>query len=157
MNRQLACVVCVLLLGGCASLGDLEKPDVMLVDLRMDDVRVLEATARATMRLDNENLEPLYVEGGVYELFINGSRVGKGLSNAQFQIPGLSSVTRDIEVNLSTLSMARGITSVINSEKIDYRIDSRIYIRLDGRVRRVNVSRSGTLDRNDLPAPRQSR
>jgi len=151
MSRGLLCVLCMALISGCASLDGLEKPDIMLVDLQMDDVKVLEATARATMRLDNENLVPLHVEGGVYELYVNGKRIGKGLSDRQFEIPGLNSVTQEVVVNLDTISMARGIVSIINSEQLAYRIDSVVYIRLDGRIRRVSVSRAGHLDRNDLP------
>jgi LEA14-like dessication related protein len=139
------------MVGGCASLGGLEKPDVMLVDLQVDDVKAFEGSARATMRLDNENLEPLQIEGGVYEVYINGTRIGKGLSNKHFEIPGLSSVTQEVQVNLSTLAMARGMISVINAEQLQYRIDSIVYIRLDGRVRRVTMSRAGQLDRTDLP------
>jgi len=151
MIHKLLWVLCMTMIGGCASLGGLEKPDVMLVDLQMGEIKVLETTARATVRLDNENLVPLHVEGGVYKLYINGKRIGKGLSNEQFTIPKLSSVTHDVVINLDNLALARRIISIINSEQLAYRIESVVYIRLDGRVRRVKVSKSGQLDRNDLP------
>jgi LEA14-like dessication related protein len=150
MNRLLLWVGCLTFVSGCASLDGLEKPDVALVDLQMGQVTMLETTARATLRLDNENLVPLQVEGGVYKLYINGKRIGKGLSDKHFEIPKLNSVTQDVVISLDNLALARRIISIINSEQLVYGIQCVVHIRLDGRMRAIKINRSGQLDRSDL-------
>ncbi len=67
-------------LAGCTALH-LVPPDVSLVDLEFTDLTLFETSGVFTVRLSNENPEPLAVEGGVYNLYLGGKKVGKGLSD----------------------------------------------------------------------------
>lgn len=142
------------LLCGCASPGDLVRPEVALIDVRPGQVRLLETSAVATVRLDNENPEPLAIEGLACRLYVDGVRVGKGLSDASFTIPRLGTVTREVAVHLDNLAMVRRVRPLLASQRFAYRLECRLYVRGEHRLHRVSVSRDGRIERADfLPAP----
>ena len=98
-------LVAALALSGCASLG-LVAPDVSLVDLKFTDLTMFETSGIFTVRLTNENPEPMFIEGGVYNLYLGGWRIGKGLSDHRVEVPPLSTATDEVELHLSNLAIA---------------------------------------------------
>ncbi len=141
----LALTIAACLATGCASLGFVE-PDVSLVNLKFTDLTVFETSGLFTVRLTNENQEPLMIEGGVYNLYLGGWRIGKGLSNHRFEVPALSTATDEVELHLSNLAIATQLRSIYESGVADYRIKAKVYVEAGYGKRRVTIENEGRFD-----------
>ncbi len=144
-----------LLLSGCATVPEQELLDVKLVNLRFKESRVLETDAVFTIRIENESPEALRITGGVHKFYIEGTLIGKGMSNETLEVPRLSSVTQEITVHLSNVNMARKIKPIIESQKVDSKADSLLYCEAGGRVQRIRVVHEGTLDVREFMPEKQ--
>ncbi len=150
-----AILTLIALTTGCATLGMI-KPDVSLVNLKFTDLTVFETSGVFTVRLTNENPEPLIVEGGVYNLYLGGLRVGKGLSNHRLEVPPLSTAIDEVELHLNNLAIATQVRSIYESGVADYRIKARVYVEGGFGRRRVTVENEGRFDfktEGDVVAP----
>ncbi len=141
----LAFAAALALATGCASVG-LIKPDVTLVNLKFTDLTVFETSGIFTVRLTNENPEPLFVEGGVYNLYLGGLRVGKGLSNHRLEVPPLATATDEVELHLNNLAIATQLRSIYESGVADYRIKGKVYVEGTYGRRRVTIENEGRFD-----------
>jgi LEA14-like dessication related protein len=145
-----------LLLSGCATAPDQELLDVKLVNLRFTQSRVLETDAVFTIRIENESPEALRITGGVHKFYIEGTLIGKGMSNETIEVPRLSSVTQEITVHLSNVNMARKIKPMIENRKVQSKADSLLYCEMGGQEQRIRVAHEGTLDVNEFVPEKQA-
>lgn len=102
-------------------------PTASLVTVHFKEATLLETTAVFTLRLENETPAPVEITGASHKLYLNGLFIGTGLSDATVTVPRLSSVTNDVTVHLSNLAMATRVKAVIESKRMDYRIQSTFY------------------------------
>lgn len=137
-------LLCSLNFLACSSLGSI-PPEVAVVDLRFENVTLLETTALFSIRIDNENPYPLEVSGASHRIYLNENYVGKGLDDTGFTVPKLSSVKKDIRVHISNWSLLTNAPSMAEEETLSYRIDSTLYSDKLG-FGRTRVSDTGTLD-----------
>ena len=150
--RALASAAALALCAGCASFG-LLAPDVTLVDLEFTDLTLFETSGVFTVRLANENPEPLAVDGGVYNLYLGGLRVGKGLSDHRFEIPALGTATDEVQLHLNNVAIATRLRSIWESGIVDYRLRARVYVEHGYGRKTLRIESEGRLD---LEAQRQA-
>ena len=117
----LALLGCLLLhlLCGC---GRTTPPTVGLVSMRFETATALETTMVFTVRLSNENAEPVALTGQVHRFHLNGLYVGKGMSDA-VQTPA-KAVERSIETTKSLL--ARATVAVGEATKSLYETSTKV-------------------------------
>ncbi len=147
-RRRCAAIVLTLgclLLSGCASLS-LQAPDITLVNLEFTDLTLFETSGVFEVRLANENPQPLRIEGGVYSLYVDGLRIGKGLSNRQLEIAPFTTVVDAVEVHINNLTMATRLQSIFDSGAFSYRIKAKIHVATDLGRRSLSLSKDGTFD-----------
>ena len=130
---------------GCTTFGLIE-PDVSLVDLKFTDLTIFETSGIFTVRLSNENPEPLVVEGGVYNLYLGGWKIGKGLSDNRLEVPPLATATDEVELHLSNLAIATRLRSIYDRGVADYRIKARIYVESGYGRRKLTIENQGSFD-----------
>ena len=135
-----------LVLASCATFRHREGVDVSLVRIQLGESTLLETTMNVTIRIANEAPEPFIVEGGVHKLYLNGLYVGEGLSNQILEIPRLESVTQAVTMHLQNLRLLTRIRGILESERVDYRIVTSMYVREYGRRSTFHTARDGTLD-----------
>lgn len=145
-----------LLLSGCATAPDHELLDVKLVNLRFTQSRVLETDAVFTIRIENESPETLRITGGVHKFYLEGAMIGKGMSGESIEVPRLSSVTQEVTVHLSNITMARKVKPVIENQRVNSKADSLLYCEAGGREHRIRVVHEGTLDVREFVPERQT-
>lgn len=145
LRPLLALVLGCLLLSGCAALS-LQAPDITLVNLEFTDLTLFETSGIFEVRLANENPEPLRIEGGVYSLYVDGLRIGKGLSNRQFEIAPFTTVIDTVDVHVNNLAMATRLQSIFDSGAFSYRIKAKIHVATDLGRRSLNLSKDGHFD-----------
>ncbi len=95
--------------------------------MHFKEATLLETTAVFTLRLENDSPTPFEITGAAHSIYLNGLYIGKGLSDATVTVPRLSSVTNDITVHLSNLAMVTRVKAVIESKRVEYRIESTFY------------------------------
>jgi LEA14-like dessication related protein len=150
--RLAATLVLALSIGltGCAIFGPTWNTDVALMNVRIADVTVFQASMIFTLRIDNEEPEPLILDGSTHEITIDGVRVGKGMFPDRVEIPRLSSVTIDVPVDVSTIALILPIRSAIESRQFDYQVSSTLYVLRGGSTRKVGVTKQGRADFAEL-------
>jgi len=160
LERAPRAAVLVLLLAaaGCATLGQLTPPELHLVDLALVDATLFESTLTATVRVDNDNPEPLVVDGIVVQLVVGGLAVGKGRSDARVEVPRLGSETVPLTVHLSNVKLATRLHALFQDEVVDYALDGTVFVLTGSRSVRVPIRQTGRIDLEgeapgDVPAP----
>ena len=145
MKKTLLLLIAGCSLVGCATIG-VVPPDVTLVDLEFTDLTVFETTGEFTVRLANENPDPLVVSGGVFRLYLNGVKVGKGLSSETVEIPRLGTATQRVSLHVNNVTLIARLASLLEQPVLDYQIKTRLYVEGSLGTRRINFENSGTFD-----------
>ncbi len=133
----------VLALGGCTALGII-PPEVTLVNLEFTDLTMFETTGEFTVRLANENPDPLRISGGVFRLYLNGVNVGKALTSESVEVPRLGTATLKAVLHVNNVALISRLASLMKVEVLDYQIKSRLFVEGSFGTRRVNFVNSGT-------------
>ena len=155
MKTNALCLSAIsLLLCSCATFRQREGLDVSLVRIQLGESTLLETTINVTIRMANETTEPFAVEGGVHKIYLNGLYIGQGLSNGLLEVPRLDSVTQTVTTHLQNLRLLTRIRGILESERVDYRIVSTVYLKENGRSSTFHIARDGTVDLHEFqPSP----
>jgi LEA14-like dessication related protein len=138
-------MITAMVLVGC---GGSPGPSVSLVTMKFEDATALETTAKFTLRLSNENTEPVHITGAVHKIYLNGLYLGKGLSDQTLDVPRLGTMTNDVTVHLSNLALVTRLKSIIESKTFEYRVISTFHGKSwSSRMRSESV---GKLELKDL-------
>ena len=135
-----------LVTAGCASLEPFVAPEVTLVDVQFADLTVFETSGTFTVRLSNENPEPLFVDGAVYKLYLDGIKVGKALSDARLELPRLGSAVYEVDVYVNNVALVSRLLTLGGQEGLDYTIKGKLYVERPYGLRRLRFAREGRLD-----------
>lgn len=146
-------VLMTFLLAGCSSSAFKGGVGLSLVDFRPTDASLLESRGTLTVRYTNETIAPLGYSGSTHKVYLNGTYVGKAVSNVPFGIPPLNSVTQDIPVQFENLALVRQILAVRDSRVLAYKLESVLFQTVDDDHFQIKVQAQGSLDLNALSAP----
>ena len=150
-----------LVLASCSSLGTrVVPPNVAIVGMQLANIQLVESAVAVTVRIENENPDPIIVTGGVHKIYVDGEFVGKALDNRRVEVPALGSANHTVIANVSNLALATRLGGIINSGSYNYEIKSHVYAALgtSGRRRRFPVQREGKVDLQGLGlGPQQPR
>ena len=135
-----------LAIAGCATIEPFTAPDVTLVDLRFEDLTVFETRGTFTVRLSNENPEPMVVDGAAYKLYLGGQKVGRALSDARLEVPRLGSSVYDVEVYINNVALVARLLTLGQEKGLDYTIKGKLYVERPYGTRRLRFSRDGRID-----------
>ncbi len=155
--RLLAVGLVSLPLAACAALTPLVPPEVSLVDLEISKVELFETAAVVALRISNENPEPLTVEGGVFKIYLNGTRVGRAMGSETIEVPRLGSAVHRFDLSVSNVALATRLIELVESPVLDYRVKSKLYVVRPYGTRRMGSVHEGRLDldaRRRAPAER---
>lgn len=130
---------------GCAALGVI-PPEVTLVDLEFTDLTMFETTGEFTVRLANENPDPLLISGGVFRLYLNGVKVGKALSSEAVEVPRLGTATQRVSLHVNNVALITRLAALMDEPVLDYQIRTRLYVDGAWGTRRINFENAGTFD-----------
>lgn len=147
-------LVTMVLLCSCATFRSSEGLNVSITNIGFAESTLFETNLKVTVRIANETAVPLLLEGGVHKIYLNGLYVGEGLSNETLEIPRLSSTTQTVTTHLQNLSLLTRIRGIIDSQRVDYRIVSTIYVKENGRSVSFRVARDGTVDLQEFQPTR---
>jgi LEA14-like dessication related protein len=146
LSRRLAPVLLVLALAGCSSMTSTEPPRVTLSDLQVSEVTVFETTLVAKLRVTNPNPEPLTLDGGSFELILDGKKVGSGAVQSTFTIERLDSTVVDAVFHVNNASLILRLKNVLDQQVVSYGIRGSFFTAGTFGPSKLKVDKSGVLD-----------
>jgi LEA14-like dessication related protein len=152
--RALLLIAMAVLFCSCVTNRLSQDVEVSLANMQFGEVTPLETTANFVIRIQNQMPQPLGIEGSVHKIYLNGVYIGSGVSDEVTQIPRLAEGQQNVRVHLRNLSMARLIRDIVESRRVDYRLESQIFAQIEGRSTRLRVSKIGNLDLKDFQPTR---
>ena len=141
--RPLLAAISMLCLSACSTVPEDQGVEVNVVNLAIGEASLLETAAIFSVRIQNENAEPLVVEGAVHKIYLDGAYIGKGMSNETLTVDRLSTAVQKSTVYLRNLKLAGRLRSIMESQRVDYRIESVLHVARNGGARRIRVSNEG--------------
>jgi len=141
-----------LVLGGCATFTDTGGLSVSVTHVQPTQASLLETVAELTVRLTNETPRALTLAGSAHRLYLNGSYVGRAVSNERVTVPELGTLTQTVTVHLENLTLIRKMTELSQTEVsvISYRLDSTLHPADGQGYRSIRATSTGELDLSAL-------
>ena len=152
--RRLWPVLLVMAAVGCGSMGALDPPQITLSDLAISEMTVFETSLVARLRITNPNPEPLVLDGGSFDLILDGRKVGSGTVKDSFTIERLDAVLVDATVHVSNATLVLRLKDVLQQQTVSYGIRGAFFTRGTFGTAKLRVDRTGTLDLSDLDRSR---
>jgi LEA14-like dessication related protein len=147
------------LLSGCAALNSrLSQPTVHMADIRIEEVRSMEATFLVQLRVINPNDTLLEVQGLECQLSLDGHRFATGINGEQRQVPAYGSTLIPVEVYASVFDMVGSALTLLQDsgttrDPISYAIDGSIRLGNRGLPARIPFTTTGQLNLDHLHRP----
>ena len=123
--RKLLTLIFFITLNGCAVLQSaIETPRVTLNNLRIQNMTLLEQRYVVTLRVQNPNPIPIPITGMNFQLDINDTELGSGVTNEAVTVPAYGEAL--VEINLVSnlmriFSQIRGLENN-KSQSLPYRL-----------------------------------
>ena len=136
----------VLFQTGCASNPGLNGVVVTLTSLR--PVPGSSAGSQATMALSlvNENVIPIAISGGSYTLYLNGTSVGKTVSNDAVGLPQQSTASLNVTISLNNAALVKNLQDGNGAKTASYRLEGVLRIEAGDEHLTLKSSASGSVD-----------
>jgi len=133
---------------GCATAPKEGGVATSLVSILPLQASLFETKAELTLRYTNESSQALPLAGSTHKLYINGTYVGRAVTNEQLTLPELGTVTQTLTAHLENLALMGKAREIGNMSKVDYRIDSRIHVAGGGGT--LRATSTGQVDLSGL-------
>ncbi|UCC13846.1 MAG: LEA type 2 family protein [Gammaproteobacteria bacterium] len=117
-----------LLCGACASLQNLESPDVVVTAIRPLDATMLEQRFAVDLRIYNPNNKELRIEGVSFDLDVNGRRLARGAGASDLLLPRLGDATTTVTVSSSVFDLARQLMAMGQAETLTYDLVGKVHL-----------------------------
>ena len=111
-RRALACLALLGVVAGCGNGFKLTGVTVSLVDFKPAASALLESSAVLTVRYSNENVIPIGVSGSTHKIYLNGTYIGKAMSQEPIGLAALSSITQDVTVRFENLALIQQLVGL---------------------------------------------
>lgn len=117
---------------GCASLANLETPELKVVSFRVleQEPASLEQRFAVGLRVINPNNRDIDVDGIDFSLDLNGRRLARGVSDEAFRLPRLGEAETTVVVSTSLLDVLRQAIDLGSREEelLEYRLRGRLHL-----------------------------
>jgi LEA14-like dessication related protein len=144
-------VLCAVLLFGvpsCTSLGDLQTPNLDVVNIQMLSTDMFAQRFTVRFHVQNPNDIALPVKGIDYQLLLMGDLFAEGVSNEPFVLPALGEAEFDMTVTTNFVSSLGRLISRMGGgklEDVEYELVGKLMVD-KGMIRKIPFSKKGTVD-----------
>lgn len=136
-----------ILLVGCASLSTFEQPRVSVVDVQLQDGRLMAQKFLVTIRIDNPNNYGFDINGAVVDVLLNDQPLARGLSNRKISIPRYGSADLQVVATVQLLDVLKQIMQMGTQRPVDYQVKGYLDVRRGWTSNiRVPFQQTGELD-----------
>ncbi|MBC8009401.1 MAG: hypothetical protein H7067_04810 [Burkholderiales bacterium] len=125
--RALLAAAC-LVFAGCSTLPRASSDvAVTLSDVQAGDATAFETRLTLLVRMTNRTPEALELTGSRHEVSLNNRVIGTAVSNTALALPGLSSATQEVTLNLSNFALIALVRELQRDPTAAYLIESTLY------------------------------
>lgn len=140
----------VALVAGCGNGFKLTGVTVSLVDFKPAASALLESSAVLTLRYSNENVIPIGVSGSTHKIYLNGTYIGKAMSQDPVGLAALSSTTQDVTVRFENLALVQQLVGLRDRQAAAYKVDSVLFVTSGEEKLDIKTSNTGSVDLRSL-------
>ena len=129
--KKIIALFFVVLLNGCAALQSaIETPHVTLNNLQVVDMTLLEQRYAVTLRVQNPNPIPLPITGMNFQLDINDSELGRGVTNEAETVPAYGEALVEVKLASNLMRIFNQIRGLESSkgQSLRYRLSGGLSI-----------------------------
>ena len=135
------------LVTGLASCASVKTPVLMVEGLHFDKVRLSGAGFDVNFRVQNPNPEPLVIERFVYELKLNGRRLGRGSHTEPVRLDGFRDERLRSRFNVNFLSLPGAVREVLDDDRASIQVKGDFYVRREsGDIKKLGFKHNGRVD-----------
>jgi LEA14-like dessication related protein len=114
---------------GCAGLGTrLEPPRVTLADMKVEEIKALEAIMKVELRVVNTNDVSIEIDGVDCTIQLNNREFGSGVLNTKTTVPPRDAALVPMTIYSSLIEVGRGILESGGDRKFTYKIKGRLHL-----------------------------
>lgn len=147
--RALFAAAC-LVFAGCATLPRASSDvAVTLSDVQAGDATAFETRLTLLVRLTNQGPDAIELTGTRHEVALNRRVIGTAVSNTPISLPGLSSVTQEVELNLNNFALIALVRELQRDPAAAYRIESTLHA-AGAFTRPLRIEQAGFIDLRSL-------
>ena len=126
--RQFFMLCSAILLAGCVGMGQLEKPQVSLAGLELDEFGLFEQRFQVTLRVVNPNERAVTVNGVEFNLDLNGEHFASGVGHDAVTLPGLGEALVKLKVTTNLGGLWKQIRALQSLNKpLSYHMTGTLY------------------------------
>ena len=126
--RRLLILCCAGMLTACASMLGLEKPQVALAGLDLQEIGLFEQRFLVTLRVTNPNDRAVSVDGVEFSLDLNGEKFASGVGSDKVTLPQHGDALVRLTVATSLGRVWKQLRALQSLDKpLTYRITGRLY------------------------------
>ena len=144
MIARILVLTLLILPAACASITQLEAPQLEVVDVRMLSGDLTRQQLRVRLRVTNPNDRELPVKGITYKVEVGGEEFASGQSESEFTVPALGTAEFDMSMSANMVAALAGVLS--GGDKLDeakYRLSGRVNLR-QGLLRSIPFEKEGS-------------
>lgn len=135
---------------GCATLPRASSDvAVTLSDVQAGDATAFETRLTLLVRLTNQSPDALDLTGARHEVALNRRVIGTAVSNTPISLPGLSSVTQEVDLNLNNFALIALVRELQRDPAAAYRIESTLHT-AGAFARPLRIEQYGFIDLRSL-------
>lgn len=150
-TRSIPILLLATLIAGCASLGNLEAPELTLVHLQPVEATLFETTLQVQIRIANPNPESITFDGASFKLTLDGYKVGRGMTSESRTIDRFATEVVDVTFHVSNASVLLRLKEILESKSVSYGVSGKLYLERGGYTRKLKVESAGELDLDSAP------
>lgn len=139
-------VIPAFLTGGCASLGNLDAPELTLVNLQLTDATLFETTLEVQLRIANPNPEPITFNGAKFKLTLDDRKVGRGMSPETVTIDRLETAVVNVPFHVNNATLLLRVKEILEKKSVNYGLQGTLYLERSFGTSKLKMNSEGQLD-----------
>ncbi|HHC73503.1 MAG TPA: hypothetical protein ENK78_00320 [Thiothrix sp.] len=112
-------------LWGCSN-APIQKPKISVRHAEISRISFKESTAMFTIRVDNPNSFPIYLNGVDYGMSLNGNLVAEGSYNSKTTIPAHKSKRLEMPIKIRLTEIFGLVPSFIRQGQVRYTLEGTV-------------------------------
>jgi LEA14-like dessication related protein len=133
-------------LAGCQTTSKVGEITVTIVDIKPAGSSLFESRAIATLRFINENLVPAAFSESTHKLYLNGTYVGKAVSNQAIGLAPTSTTTQEVAVFFENLQLIKQLSNLGQNSVVSYRLNSVLFYQQGDEKEQLKAESNGSID-----------
>jgi len=126
--RSLPAIILLLLLTGCQSKEIFKEPQLRLVNIEVEQLKLLEQKFILHLKVDNPNSLPFALHRLSYQLWLNNTELGSGQLDKRLSIPANDSRILQVPLHTNIWQHIKPLSAALKNPQnpLQYRLEGKI-------------------------------